>query len=197
MACHLHGESIVKKWQSVAQASPYDFERLLRSTQFLHCDCLAGCSRSRNLCCWISRAPDRRTGLLQRKSKTSARGRRWRIAADRLRPDFSRRQPRRHLHLPCTYGEGCREDLLRISLIYWWKGRDSNPRPRHYECPTLHSYFNTLMRFLAFLAHFWNSAAHGDHPEEGRAPMARASVWRQTILDSDDKLNRTRNLTVL
>ena len=38
-----------------------------------------------------------------------------------------------HLHLPHTYGELCRENVLRITLIYWWKGRDSNPRPRHYE----------------------------------------------------------------
>ena len=25
------------------------------------------------------------------------------------------------------------EGQFRISLKYWWKGRDSNPRPRHYE----------------------------------------------------------------
>src|SRR5690242_7505746 len=38
-----------------------------------------------------------------------------------------------HLHLPCTYAECCQQSLRRISLIVWWKGRDSNPRPRHYE----------------------------------------------------------------
>ena len=38
-----------------------------------------------------------------------------------------------HLHLPYTYGEPRRDNRLRVSLIYWWKGRDSNPRPRHDE----------------------------------------------------------------
>ena len=30
--------------------------------------------------------------------------------------------------------------MTRISTcVYWWKGRDSNPRPRHYECRALTS----------------------------------------------------------
>ena len=55
------------------------------------------------------------------------------FAAYRLRRRFSRGQLPQHLHLPYTYGEPRRDKQFRISLIYWWKGRDSNPRPRHYE----------------------------------------------------------------
>src|SRR5437016_5905873 len=37
------------------------------------------------------------------------------------------------LRLPCAYSGMALRRGVTTALIQWWKGRDSNPRPRHYE----------------------------------------------------------------
>jgi hypothetical protein len=39
----------------------------------------------------------------------------------------------RFLRLPCAYSGMALRRGVTTALIQWWKGRDSNPRPRHYE----------------------------------------------------------------
>src|SRR2546427_2729675 len=39
----------------------------------------------------------------------------------------------RFLRLPCAYSGMAFRRAVTTALIQWWKGRDSNPRPRHYE----------------------------------------------------------------
>src|SRR2546427_8574330 len=39
----------------------------------------------------------------------------------------------RFLRLPCAYSGMAFRRGVTTALIQWWKGRDSNPRPRHYE----------------------------------------------------------------
>jgi hypothetical protein len=43
------------------------------------------------------------------------------------------RGPDRNRHTFAERAEGVRKSMI------WWKGRDSNPRPRHYECRALTS----------------------------------------------------------
>jgi hypothetical protein len=85
-------------------------------------------------------------------------------------------QKGRFLRLPRAYGDKADSACVAIALI-WWKGRDSNPRPRHYEAPVA---IGTTKHNCAQLTAAKLPQAFGGDTMTIPAPLAR----RRVILES-------------
>src|SRR2546423_13556012 len=55
------------------------------------------------------------------------------LAPDQRREAWPNSTKSRFLRLPCAYRGMAFRRGVTTALIQWWKGRDSNPRPRHYD----------------------------------------------------------------
>ena len=78
-----------------------------------------------------------------------------------------------------AYCEPDRESQPDISLIYWWKGRGSNPRARHYELAAplkIGFKFNSLPRDVPLRLAQRSTTEHDRLPQISRISWPR--FWR-------------------